>query len=372
MVRPRGALWQAPTGADWALTALFAVPSVAQVLLDPIAPRPVGLAYALMSTGPLAWRRSHPAGAALTMSLAWLIPTPGGFLYLGFAVAAVLFFAVGRHDRRRTTTVLTPVVALGTGTLSVVRSGQPLWTLGTLALVVLAPLLAGRILSREEERTARLTELTGRLRDERDVVGRLAASEERARIAQEMHDVVGHDLTVIALQADAASAALRQDPARAARPIEIVGETARGALTEMRRVLLTLRDSSQAPTARADAAGVESLVARARELGDVVDLRVTGEPVTDERVSAAAYRIIQESLTNARRHGSGFPVVVEVDWSGVDLRIVNGCRPEDDRGAAGMGLAGMAERARLLGGHLSAEAVDGSFVVTAHLPVGQR
>lgn len=252
-----------------------------------------------------------------------------------------------------------------------VQSGQPVWTLGTLVLVTVASLLAGRLLSYEEERTRQMADLAARLQDERDIVGRLAASEERARIAREMHDAVGHDLTVIALQADAASAALRHDPSRAARPVELVGETARGALAEMRRVLVAL-DVAPDEGGSAGRAEIEALVSRACDLGDIVDLRVQGEPAVEAPVAAAAYRIVQECLTNARRHGSRAPVLVEIDWSGVDLRVVNDCAHDAGARGSGMGLTGMAERARVLGGHLSAEAVGGSFVVTAHLPLGSR
>lgn len=364
-------LLEVPSGRDWGIAALLGVPSVAQVVLDPIATVPVGLLVAVVSTAPLAWRRAAPVAAAAVGTSAWLVPTSEGFLYLGFAIAAVLFFAVGTHSRSAVRTVAVASFALGAGGWSVARSGQPIWTVATVTLVVVLPVVAGRILAHELEQGRRLEELTHRLEAERGAAERSAAAEERARIARELHDAVGHDVTVIALQADAAASALETDPALAVRPVEAIRATAGSTLAEMRRVLHSLRtedDVAGPPTAHG-AGDVVGLVDRAREMGERVEMVVTGHPVQDATLGAAVYRIVQEGLTNARRHSPNAPVTVQVDWRGVHVRVSHPYAGGPALGG-GLGLRGMAERARLAGGSLDAGPTDdGRFVVHAHLPV---
>ena len=364
----------APGARDWGLAALFAVPSLGQVLLEPIAPRPVGVAVALASTLPLAWRRAAPVVAAAVGVGAWLPPTPDGFLYLGFIVACVLFYAVGVQTRSLLATGGVMLWALGVGTWSVLRSDQPLWTVGSVALVVVVPVCTGRLAAHERRQITQLRELMRRLAHERELAEKGAVAMERERIARELHDVVGHDVTVMALQADAAAAALAVEPLRAAAPIQAIRTTSRRTLSEMRQVLGRLRDVDDGGDASPPwgGTGVAALVEEARAMGERVEMTVSGEPASDPTTTAAVFRILQESLTNARRHSPGAAVHVDLDWDGVDLRVSNRCpEPSTDDGD-GLGLVGMSERARLAGGLLTAGHEDGSFVVRAHLPRATR
>ena len=366
---PRGG----PQPADVGLTAVFLVPSLAQVLLDPIASRPVGVAVALVSVLPLAWRRAYPLGAAFVGTAGWLVPTQG-YLYLGYVVAVLLFFSVGTHVTSILRTAAITGWASAVGVFATLTSDQPEGAVFGPVLAVLAPVIAGRLVAHQRAQTARLQELTSRLQNERASAERAAVAEERARVARELHDVVGHDVTVIALQADAAAAAIDTAPELAKAPIAGISQSAHQALDEMRHVLRGLRTDEADPGLRPQPgiADVHELVERARALGAEVDLIVRGRQATESAsVELAVYRIVQESLTNARRHAPNAAVLIQVSWSphGVDVNVANPAhRPRVDS-MPGFGLVGMAERVRLLGGELRTGFThDGRFTVAARLP----
>ena len=363
-----------PSRRDWGLAALLLVPSLAQVVLDPIAPRPLGVVVAAGSVLPVAWRRVHPAAAAVVGTSFWLVPTEG-YLVLGFVVAAVLFFAVGAHLRSDVAAVAVTAWGTAVGVYSILTSGQAPETAFVLLVVVVAPVVGGRVVAEWQRRAATLADLAEQLAVERDRAEELAVSQERTRIARELHDVVGHDVTVIALQADAAAAALARDPSRAAEPVEAIRRTAAHTLTEMRRVVVALR------SADGDAEGVEpppgteairDLVAHSRSVGQEVALSVAGRPQEPGgSVGLAVVRILQESLTNARRHAPGARVCVGVHWGtdAVDLRVASPLTGPVSARPGGLGLLGMQERARMLGGHITAgPGPGGEFLVAAHLP----
>ena len=363
-----------PGRRDWGLTALLLVPSLAQVLLDPMASRLTGVLVALGSVLPLAWRRTHPSAAALVGTVFWLVPTEG-YLILGFVVAAVLFYSVGAYEPRDTVAAGVAVWGSTVGVYSILSSDQQPESAFVLLVVVIAPVVVGRIVREWERRATELAELARRLEGERRQAEELAVARERNRIARELHDVVGHDVTVIALQAEAASAALAQDPARAVEPVEAIRRAAAHTMHEMRRVVGGLRGSAGNDEGTAPAPGpddISTLVAESRALGQPVDLTVRGEPLPqDVTIGMAVYRIVQESLTNARRHAPGARVTLEIAWEPQAVKVcvaqpTNGQPPES---VGGMGILGMRERARLLGGTLSAGPdQDGRFVVMARLP----
>ncbi len=245
-------------------------------------------------------------------------------------------------------------------------------------VAVVAPVVTGRIVADHRRRTAQLAELAARLEQEQAQVGALAVAQERARIARDLHDVVGHDVTVIALQADAASAALGTDPERAREPVEAIRKTAGHTLNEMRRVVGSLRlPDGEGDTLRPvpGAGDVIRLVDDARSLGDQVQLQVEGAPMLEPAsVGLAVFRIVQECLTNARRHSRGAPVTVRLAWGdkAVDLRVEQPYSGTAPTRSGGLGLVGMTERARLLDGWLRAEPDGfGRFVVSARIPYAQ-
>jgi signal transduction histidine kinase len=216
---------------------------------------------------------------------------------------------------------------------------------------------------------------------------------ERARISRELHDVVAHHISMIAVQAETARLTTPGMPAAGAQRLSSIGDTARAALTEMRRLLGVLREDTETGVAdRQPQPGLRQLnelLDAAREAsGTGTRLILHGAPVTlDPGVELAAYRIIQEALTNARRHAPGAAVDVELHYADDRLKLLirdNGpgppaarpdAAPPDPAGLRGVwpdrghGLLGMRERAAAVGGELSTgEAAGGGFLVHATLP----
>ncbi|TFV70553.1 sensor histidine kinase [Blastococcus sp. CT_GayMR19] len=365
-----------PPRADVVLAAVFLALSLLQVVLAPIASPVVSVLVAAGSTLPLAWRRVHPAVAALTMTAVWTIPTPQGFLLLGYLIAGLLFYSVGAHEARLWRVVVVTGVGVVVGVVGTLL-GPEIWqaAIGA-ALAVAGPAAAGRLVAHQRSQTALLQELTGRLVQERATAERAAVAEERSRIARELHDVIGHEVTVIALQADAAAAALAKAPERAAVPIEAIRSSAAEALAEMRRVVGMLRAAEEEEDLRPQPGlpDVPALVEQSRAAGLQVDLtlRPPSQP-THASVELAAYRLVQEALTNARRHAPGASVDVRVvgDDAEVLVEVVNreGAIPSPRSESSGFGLVGMRERVRMLGGRLDAGPTDeGGYALTARLP----
>ncbi|MEH3088962.1 MAG: histidine kinase [Microbacterium arborescens] len=218
----------------------------------------------------------------------------------------------------------------------------------------------------------------GNAEAQRRAEARASAEFERNRIARDMHDVVAHSLAVVIAQADGARYAAANDPAAAAESLQTISTTARSALSDVRMLLTQLRHSEGAgpqPTV----ADLETLYAQVRAAG--VDLRIDVDPAPPGEppaaVQIAVYRILQEALTNAMRHGGGGTVDVSLSWLAdrVEVRVRNPLSPTvvDPVGAlrsGGHGLIGMRERAQLIGGTLEAGPAGGTFAVSAILPIG--
>jgi signal transduction histidine kinase len=244
-------------------------------------------------------------------------------------------------------------------------------------LVVTGPVVAGRLVAHQRRQTALLEELTGRLVQERATAERAAVAEERSRIARELHDVIGHEVTVIALQADAAAAALAKAPERATAPVEAIRRSATEALAEMRRVVGMLRAAEEEDLhPQPGLEDVADLVEQSRAAGARVAFTLRPPArATHASVELAAYRLVQEALTNARRHAPGAHVDVRIvgDDAAVLVEVVNAgsaAIPEPRAARDGFGLVGMHERVRLLGGRLDAGPTDGGgFALTARLPL---
>lgn len=210
-----------------------------------------------------------------------------------------------------------------------------------------------------------------------------AAEAERARIARDMHDVVAHSLAVVIAQADGARYAAAADPGAATQALGTISATARAALSDVRMLLVQLRHS-QADGPQPTIADLEQLYAQVRAAGVVLAVDVDPAPAGNvpASVQLAVYRILQEALTNALRHGAGGVVEVALSWHDdhVDLSVENVIAvrtvADADTGELtaprGHGLIGMRERAQLVGGRIDA-APDGTgrFVVRAALPIGE-
>jgi signal transduction histidine kinase len=217
---------------------------------------------------------------------------------------------------------------------------------------------------------------TDRAEEER---ARRAVLEERTRIARELHDVVAHHMSLIAVRAETAPYRLADLPEPARAEFGSLSQVAREALTEMRRLLGVLRQDQPADRApQPELADLPGLVDTARQAGLSVELSVPAAlHQVPSGVAVCAYRIVQESLSNASQHAPGAAVTVSVghDSGAVLLRVANGpggpADPSANEQGPGYGLTGMRERVTLLGGSLAAgPSPDGGFVVTAVLPLG--
>ena len=204
-----------------------------------------------------------------------------------------------------------------------------------------------------------------------------ALMEERARIARELHDIVAHHVSMIAVQAETARLTTPDMPEEGKRRLEAIGNTARDSLNELRSLLGLLREDAGAGPERAPQPGLadlEALVEDAREAGTPVRLTRAGRAVPlSPGVDLTAYRILQEALTNARRHAPGAGVELELRYEDSTLHLeVRDNGPGAAAEADGHGLAGMRERAEMVGGALAAgPAPEGGFAVRAELPTGE-
>jgi signal transduction histidine kinase len=344
-----------------------------------------GLLYCVLglaTTLPLAFLRAAPAAAVLTAA-SLLSLGLFHFLTLGGAVAelvAVYRFTRGITGDRAQYAALggcVPFLALALAPAALTGTDTRVLTDALTALVPAAAWggMARRWQAEERLHTAATRVIAGEL------VEHLARGE-RARIARELHDVVAHHISMIAVQAETARLTTPGLPAAGAQRLSEIGDTARAGLTEMRRLLGVLREDAQAEVAdRHPQPGLEQLpvlVDEARESsGAACRLIVSGPPVAvDPGVGLAAYRIVQEALTNARRHAPGAAVDVEVRHGDGELRLRirdNGPGPTETgpagTGAGGHGVPGMRERAVAVGGELRAGAATaGGFLVEARLP----
>ncbi|WP_341956632.1 histidine kinase [Microbacterium sp. LWH13-1.2] len=202
----------------------------------------------------------------------------------------------------------------------------------------------------------------------------LAAEEqERVRIARDMHDIVAHSLAVVIAQADGARYAAAAKPEMATEALGTIAQTARGALSDVRLLLTQLRHR-QGDGPQPTLADLEALFAQVRQAG--IEPRITVDPTPPGEppgaIQLAVYRILQEALTNAIRHGDG-AVDVHLAWlpDRVDIQVRNTVGRDQTQGSGGHGVIGMRERAQLVGGSLQAERQGVQFVVHASLPIGE-
>jgi len=219
------------------------------------------------------------------------------------------------------------------------------------------------------------TERAARAEREREERARLAVADERARIARELHDVVGHSVSVMTVQASAVRRLLDPEQEKVNAALLVVEETGREALAEMRRMVGVLRHPEEAP-ARAPQPSLEQLerlVQHAREAGLPVELRIEGEPIQlPAGVDLTAYRLVQEGLTNALKHAGARHAEVLVRYSDgqVELIVTDDGSGEGDGDKGGHGLVGMRERVSVYGGELEAgPRAGGGYRLRAKLPI---
>jgi signal transduction histidine kinase len=330
----------------------------------------------LLATLPLALARRRLLLAAwLTTAGTWLVIADGGasFTLAGITAQVIAVYLVAAN-RRRLASVLLALPFLFAA-VAVPSQGR-FSTLLLLALVIGAQAFGD---ARRQRRQA-IAERDATRRAMSDTLREQAATQERARIARELHDVVAHHVSMVAVQAETARLTTPGMPPEGRERLAAIGDTARDALTEMRRLLGVLRADVDGDADRAPQPGLDrldQLVDEARAAGTSVRLAVHGPAVAlPPGVDLTAYRIVQEALTNARRHAPGATVDVEVAF-GEDLVSV---RVNDDGpgpgsaagGDDGHGLVGMHERVAMVGGRLRVGPADGGgFAVEAELPIGE-
>ncbi|MFD7534068.1 sensor histidine kinase [Streptomyces sp. NPDC059819] len=369
-----------------ALSLALALMAGAVVLLggDPVRGTAVALAVAVLSL----LRRSLPTGvllAAAALSATASEATP------------LLLVAAWTAGRRIVGAGRALVAFSGAFVIYEVLALVTLWPIpqpilvtvfGTLFFLAVAvvPGITSRYWSQRRTLLRAMQEHNAQLLRERAMVAGQARLRERQRIAQDMHDSLGHQLALISVH----TGALEVDPELTGRQREAVGvlrQASVAAMHELREVVGILRDGVEAPAAPDGArpatrgtAGIQALVTAARAAGNAVDLRAGGEPrPLAAAADHAAYRIVQEALTNAYKHAPGAPITVELRYEpdSFVVEVVNGIvdrTAADQAGevvSGGQGLTGLHERARLVGGMVhTGPTGDGGFRVAGVLPYG--
>ncbi|MEV6249014.1 sensor histidine kinase [Streptomyces sp. NPDC051742] len=335
----------------------------------------LSLAFAL----PLYWRRRHPVAVLAVMACAALVSdVSGAFLQAGYLqMIPVFHIALTRPPRALLWTLVLILPPLVTGA---VRYPQESWdqrVVPTLWAYALVTLLGIAVRSRKDY-TAGLVDRARRLEIERDQEVRLAAAAERTRISREMHDIIGHNLSVITGLADGGRYAAAKHPERAAQALDAIGTTSREALGELRRLLGVLRDDEPeaARTPQPTLADLTTLITGVRKAGLPIRFDVDDEPTAQPLPAGAqltVYRVVQEALTNTLKHaGARAQARVLLTYTPKDVRVEitdTGRAAADGGQGHGQGLTGMRERAALYDGTLETGPLPtGGWRVMLRLP----
>lgn len=381
-----------PMLVDGVLAFFVALAGVAGGVRDVARFGPVA---ALVYTGlvvPVVFRRRHPVGAFVTVIAAGalevvLVPRP---ITSDVAVLVVLYtLAAGRPRRISVPGLIVCLAGSAVAAATWLPSAHVQWSwfeLGAVtALLFFGPPLLAWLLG-DSMRWRRgyyraLEERAARLEAERDAHAQVAAATERARIARELHDVVAHNVSVMVVQANGGAYALDSSPEQAREALAAISQTGRQALAEMRHLLGVLRtDSSEGGASLAPQPGLEQvtdLLRHCRAAGLPISFTVEGVPrALPPGMALTAYRVVQESLTNTRKHGGpAVTAAVTMRFCEDGLKIMvadDGRAPGPATDGAGHGLVGMRERAELYGGTVEAgPRPEGGYLVTCTIPLGE-
>ncbi|NHA67341.1 sensor histidine kinase [Phycicoccus flavus] len=366
--------------AAWAVGSLLATDTAA---IDPAlrGPDVLSVLATLVAGLALAWRRTHPAPSyAVLVGGATLVSVSGHFVGALSLLVPFGLYSLTVHGRRRDALgglAVTAAVFVGLAVLGVpdLRTSD---ALTAVAILVASWALGEAIRARRERQAGRL-----RLAEQQAVAAEeraaRAAADERLRIARELHDVVAHSLSLIAVQAGVGAHVIDRDVAAARRSLDVIADSSRRALDQTRSLLGVLRESEE----RGDRPPTPSLQDLAELVDDVratglhVDLAQAGDPERlDALVSLTAFRVVQESLTNVVRHSAADRAAVSLDIGARTVRVeVTDPGPPRDGSrvqGAGHGLRGLEERVGLAGGRLCAGTDGVGFAVRAELPARGR
>ena len=373
-----------PAVADSLAAVALAIAGLVEVIAAPEREGPLAanLALALAYSLPIAWRRRAPLPAlvtALAASLAMgLAFTSVDALFVPFVVVLALTYACGAYREGLTTYAGLALAVVALPAIVATMEDRVAADYVFPTLIASVTWLAGRAMRTRARLTEELHETAARLAEAHEDEGRLAAIDERRRIAREMHDLVAHSMSVMVVQAGGARRILDRDPSRALEAATRIERTGREALDEMRHLLGVLHVGDVRPelAPQPTLAEIGELVGRARAAGLPAVLELYGDRrALSAGQDLAAYRIVQEALTNAIKHAGGAPTTVCVQWSehALAIEIRDHGTGAARNGDSGHGLVGMRERVRLYGGDLEAgPASGGGWRVHATFPLHVR
>lgn len=330
-------------------------------------------------TAPVYWRRTHSLASGIFVVTAEVIALfigIGGSAFIGSVVAV---YSIGAHTSGVGRTRVMSAIAVMVGLLFVAGWIDGLSLLDefvSTGVMLITAFVIGDNLRRRRQQNASLAERAERAERERDLLAEQRVTAERTRIARDLHDVVAHSVSVMVIQAAAARRSLADSPDLAATALESIESTGRQTMNELRSILGVLRTDGDAPgstrtpqpslTKLNDLAGFDDLPVELTIDGDVAAI--------PDSVSVTGFRLIQEALTNVRRHAGSVgqvAIVLHVADSNVTIDVVDDGRGAGSLpGADGFGIVGMRERVAAVGGTVSAgPRPGGGWRVRAHLPI---
>jgi signal transduction histidine kinase len=341
----------------------------------------------LLLAGPVAVRRKIPVTAFAIAQAAALFQIVSGDLTGAVLAIFVLLYTVAAYRPRRISVSTLCVSAALSGAAGLIFWPGPAGLQFNARLIVAGMVFGGSVLTAwvlgdsmryRRGYYAALEDRAARLEAERDAQAKVAAAAERARIARELHDVIAHHVSVMVVQADGAAYALRSDPKTTETALGAISRTGRQALNEMRHLLGVLRtDGERTQLAPVPGLGeLRELLDQARAAGLAVTYTLSGTPrELPEGAELAAYRVVQESLTNTRKHAglaASAAVTLRYEPGGLTVEVTDDGLASPAPGSGGHGLAGMRERIEMYGGTVQAGPLErGGFRVVAYLPCPQ-
>ncbi|MEU9203282.1 histidine kinase [Streptomyces sp. NPDC048332] len=378
-------VWDGLLTTFWVLFAVLDVSTGGwrSVALDPDVSASLVLAMSVTFSAPLLWRRGHPLAVLLFMAPFSLVNVWTGAVVQAAFLQEIVVFNIALRQPVRTLAwsgaiVLAPLV-IGSGHFP--EDWDRVFVPHLYAFAFAA--LVGIVVRTRKEYTEALVDRANRLELERDQQAQLAAAAERTRIAREMHDIIGHNLSVITGLADGGAYAAAKSPERAAQALDAIGTTSRQALAELRRLLGVLRDApdraDRTPQPTLD--DIDALLEGVRRAGLPVHLHHHGTPPPiplTAGLQLTVYRVVQEGLTNTLKHATGaesLAAEVTLTYRPTEMEVLitdNGTAvPTDSRPlGTGQGITGMRERASLYDGTLEAgRPADTGWQVRLRLPL---
>ena len=369
---------QRPGLADAALALLLASAGLVEVSLAPAEAAGAAVVAVLFTSLPLAWRQAAPALVVATGVLGLVAAAAAGasdgLPLVAFLATGVGLYSLGEYGSNRELAVGGAIAVAAYTSVGVIERDSEHVAAGV--LLAIGALTVGRAVGVMGVETDVLEARASELERERDERARLAVAEERERIARELHDVIGHSISVMGVQAGAVRRVLDPGLERERETLLAVERTGRDAVTEMRRLLALLRSDDAVPAESLPTLGrAAELVSDMRRAGLDVELELDGdlEGLPPGR-ALAGYRILQEALTNALNHAPGAQVRVSVVRSPTSVEI-EVLQDQHARKPAegGQGLVGMRERVALYGGELTVgPGAGGGYAVHALLPLQGR